>query len=74
MSKLRFSITIQAPKAKVWNTMLADSTYRLWTEVFHAGSHYVGDWSQGSKILFLGPDPDTGMLGGMVSRIKEKSR
>jgi hypothetical protein len=43
----------------------------VWTEVFSAGSHYVGDWSKGSKILFLGPDPTTGKLGGMVSRIKE---
>lgn len=71
MHKLNFSITINAPKAKVWNTMLDDATYRVWTETFAAGSHYVGDWSKGSKILFLGPDPATGKMGGMVSRIKE---
>lgn len=71
MNKLHFSITINAPKAKVWSTMLDDATYRVWTEAFTAGSHYVGDWSQGSKILFLGPDPKTGKMGGMVSRIKE---
>ncbi|MCK6562864.1 SRPBCC domain-containing protein [candidate division KSB1 bacterium] len=71
MNKLRFSIVINAPKAKVWNTMLDDKTYREWTEAFTPGSHYVGDWSTGSKILFLGPDPKTGQLGGMVSRIKE---
>jgi len=71
MNKLRFSIVINAPKEKVWNTMLDDATYRVWTEAFASGSHYVGDWSQGSKILFLGPDPTTGKMGGMVSRIKE---
>ena len=71
MTKLHFSITINAPKAKVWNTMLDDKTYRVWTEAFTPGSHYVGDWRKGSKILFLGPDPKTGQLGGMVSRIKE---
>ena len=71
MSKLSFSITINAPKAKVWSTMLDDATYRVWTAAFSAGSHYVGDWSKGSKILFLGPDPATGKMGGMVSRIKE---
>jgi len=71
MNKLNFSIVINAPKAKVWNTMLDDATYRVWTEAFSAGSHYVGDWSQESKILFLGPDPNTGKMGGMVSRIKE---
>lgn len=71
MNKLNFSITINAPVAKVWNTMLDDATYRQWTEAFCAGSHYVGDWSKGSKILFLGPDPNTGKLGGMVARIAE---
>jgi uncharacterized protein YndB with AHSA1/START domain len=71
MNKLNFSIVINAPKAKVWNTMLDDTTYRVWTEAFTPGSHYVGDWSKGSKILFLGPDPTTGKMGGMVSRIKE---
>ncbi|MDZ7291377.1 MAG: SRPBCC domain-containing protein [candidate division KSB1 bacterium] len=71
MNKLYFSIVINAPKEKVWNTMLDDKSYRVWTEAFNPGSHYVGDWSKGSKILFLGPDPNTGKMGGMVSRIKE---
>lgn len=70
MDKLHFSIAIKAPKKKVWNTMLDDNTYRVWTEPFMAGSHYVGDWSKGSKILFLAPG-ETGKMGGMVSRIKE---
>ncbi len=71
MLKLHFSIVINAPREKVWNTMLDDATYRIWTEAFTLGSHYVGDWRQGSKILFLGPDPNTGKMGGMVSRIAE---
>ncbi len=70
MSKLNFSILIDAPISKVWDTMLEDKTYRIWTEEFAAGSHYVGNWNQGSKILFLGPTED-GKLAGMVSRIKE---
>ena len=71
MNKLHFSITINAPKAKVWSTMLDDATYRVWTEAFSTGSHYVGDWSKGSKIIFLGQDPNTGEIGGMVSRIAD---
>jgi hypothetical protein len=73
MQKLNFSIVINASKEKVWNTMLEDKTYRIWTEVFSKGSHYVGDWSKGSKILFLGPDKE-GKLGGMVSRIKDNRK
>lgn len=73
MDKLNFSITINAPKEKVWNTMLGDESYRAWTDVFSPGSHYVGNWDQGSKILFLAPGQNGGMAG-MVSRIKENRR
>lgn len=71
MEKLHCSITINAPVGKVWDTMLNDATYREWTKPFSPGSYYEGSWEEGSKILFLGPDPKTGEIGGMVSRIKE---
>ena len=70
MEKLQFKIDINASNEKVWNTMLDNKTYRIWTEEFTPGSHYVGNWSKGSKILFLGPGAD-GKVGGMVSRIKD---
>ncbi len=73
MKKLHFSIDIDAPKEKVWNTMLGEDTYRKWTEVFAFGSHYKGNWEQGSKILFLAPD-ESGEMGGMVSRIKDNRK
>jgi hypothetical protein len=71
MQKLHFKTLINAPKEKVWKTMFDDKTYREWTRPFNPGSYYQGDWSKGSKILFLGPDPNTGKEGGMVSRIAE---
>ena len=71
MQKLHFSIFINAPKEKVWNTMLEDKTYREWTKAFNSGSYYKGDWSKGSKILFLGPNTKSPGEGGMVSRIAE---
>lgn len=70
MQKLNFSIRINSPTEQVWKAMLEDKTYRIWTEAFSKGSHYVGDWNKGSKILFLGPD-EKGIMRGMVSRIKE---
>lgn len=73
MKKLHFSIVINAPKEKVWHTMLDQDTYRQWTEVFTPGSHYIGDWNRGSKIQFLGPD-QKGKMGGMVSRIKDNKQ
>jgi uncharacterized protein YndB with AHSA1/START domain len=71
MQKLHFSITINAPKEKVWHAMLDDEPYREWTKVFSEGSRFEGSWEKGSKILFLGPDPETGEEGGMVSRIAD---
>lgn len=73
MQKLNFSIVINAAKEKVWKTMLEDKTYREWTEPFSPGSHYVGSWEKGSKILFLGPN-EHGVMGGMVSRIKDSRK
>lgn len=69
MQKLNYSIFINAPKEKVWNTMLEDVTYRQWTKPFNETSYYEGDWSEGSKILFLGTDENGENKGGMVSRI-----
>jgi uncharacterized protein YndB with AHSA1/START domain len=69
MNTLNFSILINAPKEKVWNTMLEDATYRQWTKPFNETSYYKGDWSEGSKILFLGTDKEGGVEGGMSSVI-----
>lgn len=69
MKKLHFEITINAPKEKVWNTMLGKNTYPEWTEPFAPGSNFVGDWKKGSKILFTAPGEKGDM--GMVSRIKD---
>jgi hypothetical protein len=71
MEKMRHTIFINAPREWVWDVMLSQDTYRQWTSAFHPGSYYKGDWSQGSKILFLGPGPEGSGEGGMVSRIHE---
>jgi L-rhamnose mutarotase len=72
MEKLHFSIYINAPKEKVWHTMLDDATYRQWTEVFNPGSCYVGNWDAGSEMQFLGTDENGNLYaGGMYARIKE---
>lgn len=65
MKKHTFSVQISASRERVWQTLWNDATYRLWTAIFHEGSHAVSDWQEGSKILFLGPDG----VNGMSSRI-----
>jgi hypothetical protein len=65
MEKLKFNITIDAPREKVWQTLWSDDTYRAWTSAFSEGSHVVTDnWKEGSKVLFL-----DGTGQGMVSSV-----
>ena len=66
MKTLNFETLIHAPRTKVWETMLGPQTYAAWTSAFSEGSHYVGSWDTGAKIMFLGPSGD-----GMSSVIAE---
>jgi hypothetical protein len=71
MKRLHFEIMINAPKEKVWHAMLDDQPYREWTSAFGEGGHYIGDWSKGSNMRFIGIDEKTGKEMGMASRIAE---
>lgn len=71
MQKLHYSIDINAPVQKVWDTMLQDETYRQWTSAFNEGGYFRGSWEKDSKIEFVGLDQQTGTESGMLSRIAE---
>lgn len=73
MQKIHFSIYIKAPREKVWSVMLSEDTYPQWTAAFNPGSYFKGSWEEGSKILFLGPNPDGTGEGGMIGRIAKNN-
>ncbi len=60
--KQHFDILIQAPRQRVWSTMLESPTYEQWTSAFCEGSHYKGSWDEGATIRFFDPAGN-----GMVS-------
>ncbi len=62
--KINLSIEINASKEKIWNVLLDDKTYRIWTSVFHPGSYAESDWKEGSKVLFKTPEGK-----GLVSKV-----
>lgn len=62
--KMTKSVLIGAPKERIWDVLLQDETYRIWTSVFHEDSCFEGDWAEGSKIYFKTPEGD-----GMVSEV-----
>ena len=65
MEKMNFSISINAPKDRVWNTLWNLDSYRKWTAAFAEGSDVETDnWKEGTKVLFT-----DGKGNGMVSRI-----
>lgn len=66
MEKLKFKVTIDASREKVWDVLWGGATYPVWTEPFSPGSKAETDWQEGSKILFLDSSDR-----GMVSRVKE---
>ncbi|WP_346237219.1 SRPBCC family protein [Niabella insulamsoli] len=66
MKELHFSMVINAPLEKVWETLWNDDSYRKWTASFNPGSYMESDWKVGGKTLFLDADRN-----GMVSTIQQ---
>ncbi|WP_297760556.1 hypothetical protein [uncultured Muriicola sp.] len=67
INRLKFSIDIKAEKAKIWDALWSDSSYRNWASVFSEGSYAISEnWEEGSKVLFLSPDQS-----GIYSIIKK---
>lgn len=69
LQRLNYRAHIQAPVERVWDTMLADDSYRDWTSAFMEGSYYEGSWAQGSRIRFLTPSGE-----GMEAEIAQNQR
>lgn len=70
MKQLHFSISINAPKEKVWEAVVGKDTYPLWTEPFFPGSNIEGSWDKGAKIRFVALN-EFGKTDGMTSEIAE---
>lgn len=67
MKDLKYSITIDAPKEKVWEVLWSDETYNQWTTFFSPTSSFKTDWKVGGETRFV--DMNSG--DGMFSSIKE---
>lgn len=76
MLQLHFSIRIQAPRQRVWYTLISADGYKAWTKAFNPhGSWFEGDWSQGSTITFLWPYPQNpDRIWGMRATVAENTQ
>jgi uncharacterized protein YndB with AHSA1/START domain len=67
VTRLHYSVDIDAPRQRVWEVLWDEKTYPDWTSAFMEGSHAVSDWKEGSRIQFLDPSGN-----GMSSIIEKK--
>ena len=67
MKTIKKTITIAAPKEKVWNVLVEDELNRLWFAEFSAGSHAITDWIEGHKVTFV-DDSNKGIIGKIAEK------
>lgn len=70
MKKIKMDIEINAPREAVWDAIVNNVKYRLWTSAFAEGSFFEGGWNKGDVIRFLGINKE-GRKEGMVAEIAE---
>lgn len=53
MKEIQFTVEIQAPRAKVWDTLWQDATFRQWASVIDPETYMVGELVEGSEVQFI---------------------
>lgn len=65
MKTIKKAVDIQASGENIWKVLIEDQYNRRWFAEFGAGSHAIGDWKQGSKIIFKDASGN-GLIGKIV--------
>ena len=50
---MQFSIEIEAPSEKVWQTLWDDKTFRDWGSIIDEGQYMVGELAEGNEVQFI---------------------
>ena len=50
---MQFSIEIEAPSEKVWQTLWEDKTFRDWGNIIDEGQYMVGELAEGNEVQFI---------------------
>ena len=56
---MQFSIEIQAPRERVWNTLWEDKTFRDWANIIDEGMYMEGVMKDGNEVQFISSDEET---------------
>ncbi len=52
MTEMQFSVEINAPKERIWETLWGDKTFRDWAGIVDPGTYMVGELAEGSVVQF----------------------
>lgn len=61
MKDLQFTITIDAPRDKVWETLWQDETLRQWAGIIDPGTYMTGELKAGSEVQFISAENGYGV-------------
>ena len=53
MQELQFSIEINAPAPRVWDTLWQDETFREWASIIDPETYMVGELKEGNELQFI---------------------
>lgn len=61
MKPMQFTIRIQASRAKVWETLWQDDSFRSWAGLIDPGTYMVGNLKQGEEVQFISAENGYGV-------------
>jgi len=61
MNPLTFSLTINASKQKVWDTLWQDNTFRQWAGIIDPGTYMLGALKEGGEVQFISAENGYGV-------------
>ncbi len=71
MQPFTISISISAPRERVWRVLFDAESYRIWTAPFASGSRYEGSFTEGATIKFLTDENPACALASLVETVRE---
>jgi uncharacterized protein YndB with AHSA1/START domain len=70
MKEVQFTIEIQAPKEKVWDTLWQDETFRQWAGIIDPGTYMVGELKEGNEVQYISAENGYGVTS-LVEKLVE---
>jgi uncharacterized protein YndB with AHSA1/START domain len=61
MKEIQFTIEIDAPKEKVWDTLWQDETLRQWAGIIDPGTYMAGELKEGNEVQFISAENGYGV-------------